>query len=100
MPLKRTGALAGLEQRDETPVIGITFYDLDIANVLERDDADELLRELAIISQSAGMGSRAEEARYQPTKIASMRQTVLLSGGVSLGPECLVPQESGWGAVV
>ena len=71
-PLKTTGVLDGYKQRvstadspayakeeeadrawawlqEETPVIGRTYFDFDIAAVLEQADVDELLRELAIV---------------------------------------------------
>lgn len=48
-PLRQTGVLDSFKWRDETPVIGRTYYDLDIAAVLGQENVDELVRELAII---------------------------------------------------
>lgn len=48
-PLKPTGALDSYTFREETPVLGRTYTDLDIVKVIESDNADELIRELAII---------------------------------------------------
>ena len=51
-PLELSGALDGFEHDDLTPVIGREFINLNIVNdILYAPNADERLREVAIISK-------------------------------------------------
>lgn len=51
-PLKLSGALAGYAYEDTTPVIGREFLDVNVVDdVLSAENADERLRDLAIISR-------------------------------------------------
>lgn len=54
-PLKKSGALdAAFEFEDITPVIGREYLSARIVeDILEAENADELLRDLAITSESA-----------------------------------------------
>jgi len=50
-PLKLSGALDHFKHEDTTPVIGREFFDVNIVNdVLNAENADELLRDVAITS--------------------------------------------------
>jgi hypothetical protein len=51
-PLKLSGALDSYESFDVTPVIGREFPTANLAEWLNAPNSDELLRDLAITSQS------------------------------------------------
>lgn len=51
-PLQLKGALSGYEQFDVTPCIGREFRNVDLAEWLRASNSDELLRDLAITSES------------------------------------------------
>jgi hypothetical protein len=51
-PMELSGALAAAyETIDMTPCIGTEFPTLDLAEMMSRPDADELIRDLAITSE-------------------------------------------------
>lgn len=51
-PLKLSGALERFSYEDATPVIGREFFNVNIVDdLLNSDDSDELLRDLAITSE-------------------------------------------------
>lgn len=52
-PLQLTGALDKYESFDVTPVIGREFPDANLKEWLEAPNSDELLRDLAITSESS-----------------------------------------------
>lgn len=50
-PVQATGVLAGLEHEDLTPAIGRAFHNVNIIDdIMNAEDADDRLRELALIS--------------------------------------------------
>lgn len=50
-PVQATGVLAGFEQEDLTPAIGRAFQNVNIIDdIMNVEDADARLRELALIS--------------------------------------------------
>lgn len=51
-PLKYAGSLDGFEHFEVSPVIGREYPRLQLADLLHSDDADTLLRDLAVISES------------------------------------------------
>lgn len=51
-PLKLSGALDAYESFDSTPVIGREFPKANLVEWLEAPNSDELIRDLAITSQS------------------------------------------------
>lgn len=58
-PLQQTGILDAYESFEVTPVIGREYPRVQIRDLLDSPQADELLRELAIISEydrSSGSG--------------------------------------------
>lgn len=53
-PLKLSGALDGFTYEDTTPVIGREFFNVNIVDdLLNAPNADELLRDVAITSNSS-----------------------------------------------
>ena len=53
-PLKSTGVLEKFDYEEVTPIIGREFPKLNIVNdLINAEDSDELLRELAITSMSS-----------------------------------------------
>lgn len=50
-PLKPTGALDKYDFVDVTPVIGREYPNVQLTDLLNAEDADELIRELAIIGE-------------------------------------------------
>jgi hypothetical protein len=67
-PLKLSGALDQFESFDVTPIIGREFVDVNLADWIKAPNSDELLRDLAITSQSL---------------IAHSRTKILISSAVS-----------------
>ena len=55
-PLKLSGVLDSYESFDVTPVIGREFPTANLVEWLEAPNSDELLRDLAITSQSCVSG--------------------------------------------
>lgn len=53
LPLINNGSLDNLEQFDVTPVIGTEFPEANLVDMLNAPNADELLTELALTSESA-----------------------------------------------
>lgn len=51
-PLQKTGALNQFKSFDVTPTIGTEFPEVQLTDILRADNADELLRDLAITSRS------------------------------------------------
>lgn len=52
-PVEATGALDGFEYEDATPAIGRKFHNVNIINdLMNADNADERLRELALTSKN------------------------------------------------
>lgn len=51
-PLKKSGALNQFKRFEVTPHIGTEFPDAQITDLIKADNADELLRDLAITSES------------------------------------------------
>jgi hypothetical protein len=51
-PLKLSGALSSYESFDVTPVIGREFPTANLAEWLDAPNSDELIRDLAITSES------------------------------------------------
>lgn len=54
MPLKLSGALDGYVRKEITPVIGTEFLEANIVDMLHAPNADELLRDLAIMVSQRG----------------------------------------------
>ena len=52
-PLQYSGSLNHLESFDVTPVIGKEFCNVQLTDLLRSDNADVLLRDLAILSELA-----------------------------------------------
>ena len=52
-PLKLSGILDQFKSFDVTPVIGREYHDVNLKEWLEASNSDELLRDLAITSESA-----------------------------------------------
>lgn len=50
-PLKLSGALNKFEQFDVTPTIGREYANVDLAEWIQADNSDELLRDLAITGE-------------------------------------------------
>lgn len=57
-PLEPSGALDSYERLDLTPVIGTQYRNVQLPDLLTADKANELLRELAIISERLPFTSR------------------------------------------
>ena len=57
-PLKSSGLIEQYKSEDITPVIGTEFPDANLVQWLESDNADELLRDLAIKSKLIGQCSQ------------------------------------------
>lgn len=51
-PLKLSGALDQSKAFDVTPIIGREFVDVDLAEILRAPNSDDLIRDLAITSES------------------------------------------------
>jgi hypothetical protein len=51
-PLKLSGSLDKFEQFDVTPVIGREFVNVNLAELLRAPNSDELIKDLAITSES------------------------------------------------
>ncbi|RAO68195.1 uncharacterized protein BHQ10_004207 [Talaromyces amestolkiae] len=54
VPLKLSGALDGYAHKEITPVIGTEFPDANVADMLHAPNADELLRDLAVMVSQRG----------------------------------------------
>ncbi len=54
-PLKLSGALDSYESFDVTPVIGREFPTADLTEWLDAPNSDELIRDLAITSESTAI---------------------------------------------
>ncbi|KAF5017121.1 hypothetical protein F66182_10995, partial [Fusarium sp. NRRL 66182] len=54
VPLKLSGALDGYTRKEITPVIGTEFPDANIVDMLHAPNADELLRDLAVMVSQRG----------------------------------------------
>lgn len=54
LPLKPSGALDDYLRKEITPAIGTEFPDANVADMLHAPNADELLRELAIMVSQRG----------------------------------------------
>ena len=50
-PLAASGVLSKYGQHDLTPVLGVQFEDLQLSQLLKEDDADDLIKELAILGK-------------------------------------------------
>lgn len=55
-PLKPTGVLDQYEHVDLTPVIGREYHNVQLTELLKAENADELIRELAIIGETNSEG--------------------------------------------
>lgn len=53
LPLKSTGVLDKYSHFDNTPTIGRQFDELQLTDLLDAENSDELIKELAIISASS-----------------------------------------------
>ncbi|GAA5878129.1 hypothetical protein JCM8547_005635 [Rhodosporidiobolus lusitaniae] len=87
-PLEQTGALAYIEQKDLTPVIGREFRGVQLFDLLEDKKADEKLRELAIIVSQRGVVFFKDQTR----KLTDSEIKLLAN---KLGTLSGRPQESG-----
>lgn len=52
-PLKKTGALDQFKSFEVTPYCGTEFPEIQVTDLLKADNADELIRDLAITGESS-----------------------------------------------
>lgn len=73
IPLQPTGALDKYKSFDLTPFIGREYPEVQLVDLLRAPDADELLRELAIIVSQRGVAFfRSQEITIEEQKLVSL----------------------------